>query len=81
VIEFLTDNNDELVVVNPEHIVYVRNDGGTAILKMSTNETFILDDYNGCVARLRESGLVIHLDKEAREAAEEIEVLTESEEE
>jgi len=80
-IEFLTDNNDELVVVNPTHIVYVRNDGGTAILKMSTNETFILDDYNAVVARLRESGIIIYLDQEAREAAEVVEVLTDSEEE
>lgn len=70
-IEFLTDNNDELAVISPDHIVYVRNDSGAAIVKMTNNETFIISDYDEVLSRLRMANVIIYLDKEVREAAEE----------
>ena len=67
-IEFLSDNGS-LVTVNPNEIVFIRNDNGTAIIKMSTNETIIIDDYDDVINRLQMTGQSVYLDKQTREEA------------
>lgn len=78
-IEFVEDSGT-LVVINPDHIVYIKNDDGTAIIKVVNNETFIMDSYDDTIKRFTESNQLIHLDQEAREEIEEAKVSTEASE-
>ena len=69
-IEFLIDGGG-FVAVNPDHIVYLKNDSGQALVHMVNGNVFLPQlSYDDLLDHFQRNGVVVHLDKETRDDLE-----------
>lgn len=78
-IEILIDGGG-LVTINPEHIVYIKNDSGQALIQVTNGNMFLPTmSYDDLLDYLQVSGVIVHLDKETRSELDEDSVEAEEE--
>lgn len=66
-IEFLIDGGG-FVAVNPDHIVYIKNDSGQALVQTTGGNVFLPQmAYDDLLDHFQRNGVMIHLDKETRD--------------
>lgn len=78
-IEILIDSGG-FIAVNPDHIVYVKNDSGQALVHLTNGNVLLAQmAYDDLLEHFQRNGVSVSLDKETRDDMEAVDEAAEEE--